>query len=61
MVLTCMSMNRYVSYYYQNDLYTNYAKLVGEEFADMVGKGFSEHQTGLAVDSCRVKMVTGRI
>ena len=42
----------YVSYYYQNDLYTNYAKLVGKEFADMVTphQGFSEHQTGLAVD-----------
>lgn len=42
----------YISYYYQQDLYDNYAKLVGKEFADMVTphKGYSEHQTGLAVD-----------
>ena len=46
------AVSTYRSYSYQNNLYTNYAKQDGKEKADTYSArpGYSEHQTGLAVD-----------
>ena len=50
--LSIVAMSTYRSYEYQVDLYNKYVKQDGEEAADTYSgrPGFSEHQTGLAVD-----------
>ena len=50
--ITLESTTAYRSYDFQNTLYTNYVKEDGKEEADTYSArpGFSEHQTGLAVD-----------
>lgn len=49
---TIIAMSSYRSYDYQLNLYTNYVKNDGPKAADTYSAraGFSEHQTGLAVD-----------
>ncbi len=49
---TIRAMSSYRDYAYQNILYNNYAKKDGYEAADTYSArpGYSEHQTGLAVD-----------
>lgn len=49
---TIRAMSSYRDYAYQNTLYNNYAKKDGYEAADTYSArpGYSEHQTGLAVD-----------
>lgn len=49
---TIRAMSSYRDYAYQNTLYNNYAKRDGYESADTYSArpGYSEHQTGLAVD-----------
>ena len=49
---TIRAVSTYRSYSYQTDLYNNYAKQDGKEKADTYSAraGYSEHQTGLAVD-----------
>lgn len=49
---TIRAMSSYRNYAYQNNLYNNYAKRDGYEAADTYSArpGYSEHQTGLAVD-----------
>lgn len=49
---TIRAMSSYRDYTYQNTLYNNYAKKDGYEAADTYSArpGYSEHQTGLAVD-----------
>lgn len=49
---TIRAVSTYRSYEYQNGLYTNYSKKDGIEKADTYSAraGYSEHQTGLAVD-----------
>ena len=49
---TIRAMSSYRDYAYQNTLYNNYAKRDGYEAADTYSArpGYSEHQTGLAVD-----------
>ena len=50
--ITLESTTAYRSYGFQNILYTNYVKEDGQELADTYSArpGYSEHQTGLAVD-----------
>lgn len=50
--LNIIAMSSYRSYDYQVDLYNNYVKTDGQQAADTYSAraGFSEHQTGLAVD-----------
>ena len=50
--LSIIAMSAYRSYDYQVNLYNNYAKTDGKEKADTYSgrPGYSEHQTGLAVD-----------
>ena len=50
--LTIIAMSTYRSYEYQVNLYNNYVKTDGKEKADTYSgrPGYSEHQTGLAVD-----------
>lgn len=50
--ITLESTTAYRSYSFQNTLYTNYVAQDGKEKADTYSArpGFSEHQTGLAVD-----------
>ncbi len=50
--LSIIAMSTYRSYKYQVNLYNTYAKKDGKEIADTYSArpGFSEHQTGLAVD-----------
>lgn len=47
-----IAMSAYRSYAYQENLYNNYAKSDGKDKADTYSgrAGYSEHQTGLAVD-----------
>lgn len=47
-----IAVSAYRSYNYQNKLYNNYVKSKGIYYADISSAraGFSEHQTGLAVD-----------
>lgn len=49
---TIRAVSTYRSYEYQQNLYTNYAKKDGTKKADTYSAraGYSEHQTGLAVD-----------
>ena len=49
---TIMAISTYRSYKYQTQLYNNYAAKDGKEKADTYSAraGYSEHQTGLAVD-----------
>ena len=56
--LTVRAMSTYRSYDYQNTLYTNYANKDGKEKADTYSAraGYSEHQTGLAVDVDNAKV-----
>lgn len=51
------AVSTYRSYSYQNGLYTNYANQDGKEKADKYSArpGYSEHQTGLAVDVYNIK------
>lgn len=50
--MTIIAMSSYRSYDYQVDLYNKYVETDGKEAADTYSAraGFSEHQTGLAVD-----------
>ena len=50
--LTLIINSSYRSYTDQNDIYEKYKKNKGEEYADSIAArpGFSEHQTGYAVD-----------
>lgn len=50
--MTIIAMSSYRSYDYQENLYNNYVKTDGKEAADTYSArvGYSEHQTGLAVD-----------
>ena len=50
--LSIIAMSTYRSYEYQINLYNKYVKLDGKEKADTYSgrAGYSEHQTGLAVD-----------
>lgn len=50
--MTIIAMSSYRSYDYQVNLYNNYVKSDGKDAADTYSArpGFSEHQTGLAVD-----------
>ena len=50
--LNIIAMSSYRSYDYQVNLYNNYVKTDGKEAADTYSAraGYSEHQTGLAVD-----------
>lgn len=50
--LNIIAMSSYRSYEYQVTLYNNYVKTDGQEAADTYSAraGYSEHQTGLAVD-----------
>lgn len=50
--LSIIAMSTYRSYKYQVNLYNTYAKKDGKEIADTYSArpGYSEHQTGLAVD-----------
>ncbi len=50
--MSIIAMSTYRSYEYQVNLYNNYAKADGKEKADTYSgrPGYSEHQTGLAVD-----------
>lgn len=50
--MNIIAMSSYRSYSYQSNLYNNYVKSDGVEAADTYSAraGFSEHQTGLAVD-----------
>ena len=50
--LNIIAMSSYRSYEYQVNLYNNYVKTDGQEAADTYSAraGYSEHQTGLAVD-----------
>ena len=50
--MTIIAMSSYRSYDYQVNLYNNYVKSDGKDAADTYSDrpGFSEHQTGLAVD-----------
>ncbi len=50
--LSIIAMSSYRSYEYQTNLYNSYVKSDGKEKADTYSgrPGFSEHQTGLAVD-----------
>lgn len=50
--LSIIAMSTYRSYEYQTKLYNNYAKNDGKDKADTYSgrPGYSEHQTGLAVD-----------
>ena len=50
--LTLIVNSSYRSYDEQEEVYNNYKKLKGEEYADSIAAkpGFSEHQTGLAID-----------
>ncbi|MDD6756504.1 MAG: M15 family metallopeptidase [bacterium] len=50
--MTIIAMSSYRSYDYQVNLYNNYVKSDGKDAADAYSArpGFSEHQTGLAVD-----------
>lgn len=50
--MTIIAMSSYRSYDYQVNLYNNYVKTDGKEAADTYSAraGYSEHQTGLAVD-----------
>ena len=50
--LSIIAMSAYRSYDYQVNLYNNYTKTDGKEKADTYSgrPGYSEHQTGLAVD-----------
>ena len=50
--LNIIAVSTYRSYDYQKNLYSNYVKEKGEEYANMASAkaGHSEHQTGLAVD-----------
>lgn len=50
--LRIIAMSTYRSYEYQNNLYNNYVAQDGKEKADTYSAraGYSEHQTGLAVD-----------
>ena len=52
--LNIIAMSTYRSYGYQNNLYNRYLKEDGKEKADTYSArpGYSEHQTGLAVDVC---------
>lgn len=52
------AVSTYRSYSYQTDLYNNYAKQDGKEKADTYSAraGYSEHQTGLAVDVDNTKV-----
>ena len=49
-----IAMSTYRSYSYQENLYNRYVKQDGVELADTYSArpGYSEHQTGLAVDIC---------
>ena len=49
---TIIAMSSYRSYSYQENLYAKYVKQDGKEAADTYSgrPGYSEHQTGLAVD-----------
>ena len=55
---TVRAVSTYRSYSYQNNLYNNYAKQDGKEKADTYSAraGYSEHQTGLAVDVDNAKV-----
>lgn len=50
--MNIIAMSSYRSYEYQVNLYNNYVKKDGKEAADTYSArpGFSEHQTGLAID-----------
>ena len=50
--MTILAMSSYRSYNYQVNLYNNYVESDGKEAADTYSAraGYSEHQTGLAVD-----------
>ena len=50
--MNIIAMSSYRSYDYQVNLYNNYVKTDGKEAADTYSArpGYSEHQTGLAVD-----------
>ena len=50
--MTVLAMSSYRSYEYQVNLYNNYVASDGKEAADTYSAraGYSEHQTGLAVD-----------
>ena len=52
--LKIIAMSTYRSYNYQQNLYNRYVKKDGKEKADTYSArpGYSEHQTGLAVDIC---------
>lgn len=54
---TIRAISAYRSYDYQNKLYNNYVKKDGKQSADRYSArpGFSEHQTGLAVDVDNIK------
>ena len=54
---TIIGVSGYRSYNYQNNLYNKYAKADGAEKADTYSAraGYSEHQTGLAVDVSNAK------
>lgn len=56
--LTIKAMSTYRSYSYQNNLYNNYVKADGEEEANKYSAkpGYSEHQTGLAIDVYNEKL-----
>lgn len=56
--LTIKAMSTYRSYSYQNNLYNNYVKADGEEEANKYSAkpGYSEHQTGLALDVYNEKL-----
>ena len=55
---TVRAVSTYRSYSYQTNLYNNYAKQDGTEKADTYSAraGYSEHQTGLAVDVDNAKV-----
>ena len=55
---TIRAVSTYRSYSYQNTLYNNYANRDGYEKADTYSArpGYSEHQTGLAVDVDNAKI-----
>lgn len=55
--LSIVAMSTYRDYNYQTTLYNNYAKQDGKEKADTYSgrPGYSEHQTGLAVDVYNMK------
>lgn len=55
--LNIIAISGYRSYNYQNKLYNNYVNTDGVKLADTYSArpGFSEHQTGLAIDVCNGK------